>query len=92
MKYTISESRLMEIFKNFMDLRYGFLEYRHETREFIDKEGDVFGYIMGVDHQFYYLDYSTEYSLNEMFGEITPELLFNYLKKEFPGIKIGGVE
>jgi hypothetical protein len=47
---------------------------------------------MGVDHQFYYLDYSTEYSLNEMFGEITPELLFNYLKKEFPGIKIGGVE
>jgi hypothetical protein len=91
MKYTISESRLTDIFKNFMDSQYD-LEYHHETREFIDKDGEIFGYIMGVGHQFYYLDYSTEYSLNEMFGEITPELLFNYLKEEFPEVGIGGIE
>jgi hypothetical protein len=91
MRYTISESRLTDIFKNFMDSQYD-LEYHHKTREFIDKDGEIFGYIMGVGHQFYYSDYSTEYSLNEMFGDITPEILFNYLKKRFPEVDISGVE
>jgi hypothetical protein len=89
MKYIIRESRLMEIFKNFMDLQYG-LKYNGDTREFISNDEEVFGYLM--NNHFYYGDYSKEYLLNEMFGETTNELLFHYLKEEFPKIKINGIE
>ena len=89
MKYIIRESRLMEIFKNFMDLQYG-LRYNGDTREFISNDEEVFGYLM--NNHFYYGDYSKEYQLNEMFGETTNELLFHYLKEEFPNIKIDGIE
>jgi hypothetical protein len=89
MKYIIRESRLMEIFKNFMDLQYD-LRYNSDTREFISNDEEVFGYLMS--NHFFYGDYSKEYQLNEMFGETTNELLLHYLKGEFPEIKIDGIE
>lgn len=68
------------------------MKYNRKTHEFVSNNGEVFGYLMGVSNHFYYVDYPMEYSLNEMFGDITPELLFNYLKKRFPEVEISGVE
>jgi hypothetical protein len=45
-----------------------------------------------LNSHFYYGDYSTEYTLNEMFGKTTNKLLLNYLENEFPGISINGIE
>jgi hypothetical protein len=88
MEYTISENRLRKIFINYMDSQYD-LKYDSAPREFVDKNGEVFG--LTIQYQFYYADYPTEYSLNEMFGELTNELLLQYLKERFPDITIDGV-
>jgi hypothetical protein len=89
MRYVISESRLERIFNDYMDSVYD-LTYDSKPREFVDKNGEVFG--LTVQHQFYYADYPTEYSLNQMFGELTDELLVRYLRERFPGISIDGIE
>jgi hypothetical protein len=44
MEYVISESRLERIFKNFMDSQYD-LTYDSKPREFVDKNGEVFGFV-----------------------------------------------
>jgi hypothetical protein len=89
MEYTISENRLRNLFVNYMDSQYD-LKYDSAPREFVDKNGDVFG--LTISHQFYYGDYPTEYSLNEMFGELTDDLLLHYLRERFPDITIDGIE
>ena len=89
MRYVISESRLEKIFNNFMDSQYD-LKYDGPHREFVDKNGKVFG--LTIQHQFYYADYPTEYTLNEMFGELTNELLVHYLRERFPNVRIDGIE
>jgi hypothetical protein len=92
MEYTISENRLRKVFVNYMDSLYN-LKYDSNTREFMDKNGEVFGYLLTIkSKQFYYGEYSTEYFLNEMFGELTNELLLHYLRERFPDITINGVE
>ena len=96
MKYIISENRLVGIFENFMESQYD-LRYDKSTREFISGDGEIFGYLLfnSMKHKskhFYYGDYKTEYSLTEMFGELTNELLLHYLRERFPDIKIDGIE
>ena len=89
MEYIISESRLEKIFKNFMDSQYD-LTYDRAPREFVDKNGEIFGLTM--QHQFYYVDFPTEYTLSQMFGEHTYELLIHYLRERFPDVRIDGIE
>jgi hypothetical protein len=72
-----------------MDSQYD-LKYNGGTREIVDKGGDVFGYF--IQNHFYYGFIQTEYSLNEMFGELTNELLFHYLRERFPDVIIDGIE
>jgi hypothetical protein len=89
MEYTISENRLRKLFVNYMDSQYD-LKYDSAPREFVDKNGDVFGYT--IQHHFYYANYPTEYPLNEMFGELTNELLLHYLRERFPDVIIDGID
>jgi hypothetical protein len=96
MEYTISENRLRNLFVNYMDSQYD-LRYDKSTREFVGKDGEIFGYLLfnSMEYKsknFYYGDYKTEYSLNEMFGELTNELLLNYFRERFPVITIDGIE
>jgi hypothetical protein len=79
-----------------MESKYD-LNYDRNTREFKvvtpirDKDMvDIFGYIL--NRHFYYGDYSTEYVLNELFGNKTNELLLDYLREKFPNIEIEGIE
>jgi len=89
MRYVISESRLERIFNDYMDSVYD-LTFDSAPREFVDKNGEVFG--LTIQYQFYYADYPTEYTLNEMFGELTNELLVRYLRERFPDTRIDGIE
>lgn len=93
MEYTISENRLQILFVNYMDSQYD-LKYKENTREFISKGGEIFGYLLGnfTHPHFYYSDYPTEYSLTEMFGRLTNELLFHYLRERFPDVRIDGID
>ena len=94
MKYIISENRLVGIFENFMDSQYD-LKYDSNTREFMDKNGEVFGYFLSrKSKHFNYSSYPTdeEYPLTQMFGELTNELLLHYLRERFPDVTIDGIE
>ena len=89
MKYIIRESRLEGLFERYMD-SYFELKYNPMTREFRSRVGDTFGDL--INGRFYYGSYSTELFLNTMFGDITNDLLDDYLRKRFPDIDIRGVE
>lgn len=89
MKYIITENRLDKLFHNYMESMYG-LSYNLRSREFYDKNHEVFGYVL--NNHFYYTDFSTEYSLNNMFGKTTNRLLLVYLRENFPDTIIHGVE
>jgi hypothetical protein len=94
MEYTITENRLRKLFVNYMDSQYD-LKYDSNTREFMDKDGEVFGHFLSrKSKHFDYSSYPTdeEYSLNQMFGELTNELLLYYLRERFPDITIDGIE
>ena len=89
MKYIIRESRLEGLFERYMD-SYFDLKYDPMTREFRSRVGDTFGDL--INGRFYYGSYSTELFLNTMFGDITNDLLDDYLSKRFPDVDIRGVE
>jgi len=89
MKYIIRESRLEGLFERYMD-SYFDLKYNPMTREFRSRVGDTFGDL--INGRFYYGSYSTELFLNTMFGDITNDLLDDYLRKRFPDVDIRGVE
>ncbi len=89
MKYIIRESRLEGLFERYMD-SYFDLEYNPMTNEFRSRVGDTFGDL--IKGRFYYGSYSMELFLNTMFGDITNDLLDDYLRKRFPDIGIKGVE
>ena len=79
-----------------MDSQYD-LTYDSASREFMDKNGEIFGYLLfnsmiRKSKHFYYGEYSTEYTLNQMFGELTNELLLHYFRERFPDLKIDGIE
>lgn len=89
MKYIISESRLEDIFEKYMDSNFD-LKYNPMEAEFRSQVGEPFGEL--IKGRFYYWNYSMEYFLNVMFGDITNDLLDDYLRKRFPDIGIKGVE
>ena len=89
MKYIIRESRLEGLFERYMD-SYFDLEYNPNTNEFRSRVGDTFGDL--IKGRWYYGSYSMELFLNTMFGDITNDLLDDYLRKKFPDIGIKGVE
>ena len=93
MRYVITESRLNRVFGDYMDSQFD-LYYDGSREEFITKDEEIFGYMMGDmgDQFFYYGDYSTHDSLNSLFGRITDDLLLNYLRGRFPEIEIDGVD
>ena len=89
MKYIISEGRLEDLFEKYMNSNFD-LKYNPKTHEFSSRVGESFGDL--IKGRFYYGSYSTEYYLNTMFGDITNDLLDDYLRKKFPDIGIKGVE
>jgi hypothetical protein len=89
MKYIIRESRLEDIFEKFMD-SYFDLKYNPYSKQFRSRVGESFGDL--IKGRFYYGSYSKEFFLNRVFGDITNDLLDNYLRKKFPDIGIQGVE
>jgi hypothetical protein len=89
MKYIIRESRLEDIFEKYMESNFD-LKYNPKTNEFRSSVGDTFGDL--IKGRFYYGSYSMELFLNTMFGDITNDLLDDYLRKKFPDIGIKGVE
>jgi len=89
MKYIISEGRLEDLFEKYMNSNFD-LKYNPKTHEFRSRVGESFGDL--IKGRFYYGSYSTEYYLNVMFGDITNDLLDDYLRKRFPDIGIKGVE
>ena len=90
MKFIIQESKLYGVFKKYMDSQYD-LRYIDEGGKFVDKYGDMFGYIF--DDHFYYISAKRQNELYSLFGWGTSnELLFYYLQKRFPDMKIDGVE
>jgi hypothetical protein len=98
MKYIIRESRLEDIFEKYMESNFD-LKYNPKTNEFRSRVGEKFGEMYGgetfgdlIKGRFYYGSYSTELFLNTMFGDITNDLLDDYLRKKFPDIGIKGVE
>ncbi len=90
MKYIITENKLNSIFSKYMDSAYD-LKYSRPTREFIDKNDDVFGYLLQKTH-FYYGVFGEEDTLYRMFGDNVDELLFQYLINRFPEVQITEVE
>jgi hypothetical protein len=90
MKYIITEDRLNKIFNTYMNLSYEGMKYNHNSREFLLPGRIVFGYL--EKNHFYFADYSIETLLYNMFGENTNELLFQYLRTNFPEVPVFGVE
>ena len=89
MKYIISEGRLEDLFEKYMNSNFD-LKYNPKTHEFRSRVGESFGDL--IKGRFYYGSYSMELFLNTMFGDITNDLLDDYLRKKFPDIGIKGVE
>jgi hypothetical protein len=92
MKYIITENRLLEIFRNFMDSQYDLSYDLKDNRYFgfVDKNGDVFGLV--DDEHFYYGYFSEQGVLEGVFGDAANELLLYYLRERFPDITIDGIE
>jgi hypothetical protein len=89
MYYKFDQDRILNFFDRYMDIHYD-LSYDHSTREFKTKFDKVYGYIM--DRIFYYSDYEIELEMNQIFGENANEMLYDYLIKRFPNLKIHGIE
>jgi len=81
MKYIISEGRLEDLFEKYMNSNFD-LKYNPKTHEFRSRVGESFGDL--IKGRFYYGSYSMELFLNTMFGDITNDLLDDYLRKKFP--------
>ena len=89
MKYIISESRLDDIFEKYIDSQYGLVWDKH-LKQFDLPNGEVFGNIF--EKHFYYEDTSDKNLLRSMFGDKADELMFAYIRKRFPKVRINGVE
>ena len=89
MKLIITENRMYNVFVKYMDSQYD-LSYNIRTREFIDKDNDVFGYVGGG--VFYYGGLSTELNLEGFFGNKTNKMLKTYLRDRFPDTHIYSIE
>lgn len=89
MKYIISESRLEDIFEKYIDSQYGLVWDKH-LKQFNLPNGDLFGDIF--EKHFYFEDTTDKSILRSMFGDNVDKLMFDYIRKRFPKVKINGVE
>ena len=89
MKYIISESRLEDIFEKYIDSQYGLVWDKH-LKQFNLPNGDLFGDIF--EKHFYFEDTTDKSILRSMFGDNVDKLMFDYIRKRFPNVKINGVE
>lgn len=89
MKLIITENKMYDTFARFMETRYN-LSYNNRTREFIDNDNQVFGW-MSL-YTFFYSDLPTESFLKSFFGKNTDKMLLKYLKEMFPDVSIHHIE
>jgi hypothetical protein len=89
MKLIITENKLYNVFVKYMDSQYD-LSYNIRTREFIDKDNNVFGYVSL--RTFYYADLSTELMLEGFFANKTNMMLKTYLNDKFPDTRIHSID
>jgi hypothetical protein len=98
MKYIITEDRLSNIFKSYMDSLYG-LRYDEKDIDTMggiryqyirDKRGNIFGPAIETRKgtQFFFSDESMWDTMIGMFGEHAYDLFLNYLRQEFPSLNI----
>ena len=94
MKYIISESRLDDLFEKYIDSQYGLvlINYRLDKRlkSFETRDGEDFGSVF--EKHFYYEDTTDKYLLRSMFGNNADKLMFDYIRRRFPKVKIICVE
>lgn len=89
MKYIISESRLDDVFEKYIDSQYD-LVWDKRLKQFNLPNGDLFGDIF--EKHFYFEDTTDKSILRSMFGDNVDKLMFDYIRKRFPKVKINGVE
>ena len=89
MKYIISEGRLDDIFEKFVDSQYG-LVYNKRLKQFETSDGEDFGSVF--EKHFYYSDTTDRSLLKSMFGDNDDKLMFDYIRRRFPKVKIVCVE
>jgi hypothetical protein len=89
MKYIISESRLEDVFEKYIDSQYG-LVWNKRLKQFDLPDGELFGDIF--EKHFYFEDSKDVHLLRSMFGDNADKLMFDYIRKRFPNVKITGVE
>ena len=89
MKYIISESRLDDLFEKFVDSQYG-LVYNKRHKQFETSDGEDFGDVF--EKHFYYSDTADRNLLETMFGDTSEKLMFDYIRRRFPKVKIVCVE
>ena len=89
MRYIISESRLYDIFEKYVDSQYG-LVWVKRLNQFNLPNGEPFGNIF--EKHFYYEDPADKNLLRSMFGDNADKLMFAYIRKRFPNVRITGAE
>ena len=89
MRYIITESRLDDIFGKYIDSQYG-LVWDKRLKQFDLPNGEPFGNIF--EKHFYYEDNRDKNLLRSMFGDNADKLMFAYIRKKFPNVRITGAE
>jgi hypothetical protein len=89
MRIIIKENKLYDVFVRFMESQYD-LVYNLQTREFIDKNGKIFGWVNNTN--FLYTNLKIEDGIKSFFGSGANKLLLHYLQNRFPGITILSIE
>ena len=94
MKYIITEDRLQNVFRRFVNDILGGITYNPTTREFVFNDGEVFGYVLSRNdlRHFFYGDYNIENFFDQAFGDKTNGLLLKFLNDNFPELNIKTID
>ena len=94
MKYIIRESRLEDLFEKYIDSQYGLVLINYpldkRLKSFETRDGEDFGDVF--EKVFYYSDTIDKGILKSMFGDNADKLMFDYIRRRFPKVKIIAVE
>ena len=94
MKYIISEGRLEDLFEKYIDSQYGLVLINYpldkRLKSFETRDGEDFGSVF--EKHFYYSDTTDRSLLKSMFGDNVDKLMFDYIRRRFPKVKIIAVE
>jgi hypothetical protein len=93
MKYIIRESRLDDLFEKYIDSQYGLVLinfFDKRLKSFKTRDGEDFGDVF--EKVFYYSDTIDRGILDSMFGDNADKLMFDYIRRRFPKVKIVAVE